>query len=247
MHGVGDQLDVEWARKVLEDWVTAATKALVRDQPYGYGAVAERLRGKEHQTRVVIQRVLGLDRLPTIVEPLLGGKAVGLRTGIDTARYTLGVLATEEETRKYLGSGAPTMSADALHPTVWDSAAQLWKDGHFGPAVQRAATFLNAHVQDRLGRHDVSDATLMAQAFSLNPAEPGKPRLRWPGKPDDQTVRAMRAGMLHFSQGCFMAIRNPTTHRTDEIPRQVALELLATLSTLARWIDACEVEHADEA
>lgn len=81
----------------------------------------------------------------------------------------------------------------------------------------------------------------MAQVFSLNPAEVGKPRLRWPGDDVDLTVKAMRSGMLQFSQGCFMAIRNPATHGTNEATAQEALEQLAVLSTLARWVDHCEL------
>lgn len=241
---VVDELDLEWVREVLQKWVRAATAALNPGQAYGFESKVEPLRQVEHQTRRVIQRVLRLEKLPIIVQPSATGKAWYLREGIGLAQYALGVLATETETRKHLGSDAPSMSADALHPTIWKAAAALWADRHFGQAVQRAATFLNAEVQDRLGRHDVSDAQLMAQAFSSQPPELGKPRLRWPGEADDLTVKAMRAGMLHFGQGCFMAIRNPTTHGTDEIPRQEALEFLATLSTLARWADHCEVERA---
>jgi hypothetical protein len=45
--------------------------------------------------------------------------------------------------------------------------------------------------------------------------------------------------MLQFSQGCFMAIRNPATHSMSDTSAQEALEHLAILSTLARWIDQC--------
>jgi len=93
----------------------------------------------------------------------------------------------------------------------------------------------------KTGRHDVSDVTLMAQAFSLSAPEPGKPRLRWPGDDDNLTVKAMRIGILNVAQGVYSAIRNPAIHGTGELPRQVAFEQLATLSTLARWIDGCEL------
>jgi hypothetical protein len=41
-----------------------------------------------------------------------------------------------------------------------------------------------------------------------------------------------------------MAIRNPATHSTDDLAEQEALEQLAVLSTLARWIDGCELVEA---
>ncbi|WP_353953723.1 TIGR02391 family protein [Knoellia sp. S7-12] len=110
-----------------------------------------------------------------------------------------------------------------------------------GPA---SGHLLNAHAHDLTGRRDVSDSGLMAQVFSLSPPEPGKPRLRWPGDDSDLNVKAMRTGLLQFSQGCFMAIRNPMTHSTDENVEQKALEQLAVLSMLARWIEEWELVEA---
>ena len=143
-----------------------------------------------------------------------------------------------------IGSNAPTMKADALHPLVWDAASKRWDSGHYSDAVQRAATFLNAHVQDITGRTDVSDNDLMSQTFSLSAPQPDKPRLRWPGDDSNLTVKAMRVGILNMSQGVFSAIRNPATHSTEDMERQEALEQLATLSILARWIDRCELVRA---
>lgn len=239
---VAESLDAEWARDVLDSWIRVASPLTGPDKVLApLGAAVNELRAREHQTRMVVQRILGTDTLPQLIGPILRGRFVVVQDGVDLVRYARGVLDTQEETAARLGTSAPLMAADGLHPIAWGAAAGLWSDGHFGHAVQRAATFLNAHVQDRLDRHDVSDAALMQQAFSPNVAEAGKPRLRWAGADDDLTVKAMRAGILNFSQGCFMAIRNPATHGTDDLPRQVALEHLAVLSTLARWIDGCDV------
>lgn len=237
------QLDPVWAKEVLEWWRDSAQAILSPGYGFATKAKADLLRAREHQTRVVVQRVLGSEKLPTLMVATSNAKFVHLSAGIDLVLYALGVLATQDETRAHMGTAAPVMAADGLHPTVWDAAAKLWSDGHYGQAVQRAATFLNAHVQDLIGRHDVSDAGLMQQAFSLAAPEVGKPRLRWPGEDDNLTVKAMRSGILNFSQGCFMAIRNPATHGSDERARHVWLEQLATLSTLARWIDECDVQY----
>jgi hypothetical protein len=41
--------------------------------------------------------------------------------------------------------------------------------------------------------------------------------------------------------GCFAGIRNPASHEHgDDWSEQKALEYLAALSILARWIDECE-------
>lgn len=246
-------IDFGWATNVLQDWAAEANNALgwdrsnPREFPFcASNPVTDRLRFKEHQTSEVVMAVLGRTERPILMRYLDRG-FIELRSGIDLVNYTVGVIETIADTRAHIvGNPAPTMAADALHPTIWEAASKLWADGHYGQAVQRAATFLNAHLQDLCGRHDVSDSGLMSQVFSVNPPEPGRPRLRWPGDDNDLTVKAMRTGLLQFSQGCFMAIRNPATHTTDEISKQVALEQLATLSTLARWVDVCELVEALE-
>lgn len=246
-------VDPTFAKTVLSWWIERAQAALLKGRSYrefsfcSRGPETDALLLREDQTRRVIGVVLRVDKVSPLVVPVpSGNNFVELQSGIDLARRALGYLETNAETARFItGTTAPTMAADALHPLVWDAASKLWSDGHHGQAVQRAATFLNAHVQDLVGRHDVSDNTLMAQVFSPSPPEEGKPRLRWPGEDTNLTVKAMRSGTLQFAQGCFMAIRNPATHGTDEANRQEALEQLAVLSTLARWIDKCELVKAD--
>lgn len=239
-----------WAAEILGKWIEEATAAYY-DPSLGFADASQAtiaLKHSEHRASRIIQAILGLEQPPTLVKLVPSSPSVVLlQEGIDLAAYALGVLETQEDTDSHVtGSSAPAMSADAFHPLVWQAASRLWSDGHYGQAVQRAATFLNAHVQDRCGRHDVSDATLMAQVFSLDAPRPDKPRLRWPGNDADLTVKAMRSGLLNMSQGCFLAIRNPATHGTDEVSRQVAFEYLAVLSALARWIDLCVLAEVAE-
>jgi hypothetical protein len=51
---------------------------------------------------------------------------------------------------------------------------------------------------------------------------------------------------MFFAQGCMMRIRNLFEHHDDEPSEQVALECLAALSLLARWIDEAEVRDASD-
>jgi hypothetical protein len=243
-------MDEQWAIGVLEWWVENAPKAQNRHQgriqAYGTEGTAEMdaLREHEDQTRSVLARVLNASPRPSVIDTWQGGGTASLSAGIELCKFALGRLRTQTETNAKLGSAAPTMAADSLHPLIWNSASDLWASGHYSDAVKRAATFLNAHVQDQIDRHDISDATLMKEAFSLAAPEVGKSRLRWPGDDDDQTVKSMRVGILQFAQGAFSAIRNPATHSTEDIERQEALEQLAALSILARWIEKCGVLSA---
>lgn len=236
-------MDLARAEVILEEWLRLAIPVdaagttdshLVRPGP-GTDAVLER----EDQVRQVTARLLGLEKLPELVHRT--GNFYSVKRGIDTVRYALARLRTQAETAAILGPTAPTMAADGLHPLIWGAASSLWASGHHAQAVQRAATMLSAHVQDKIGRHDVSDATLMTEAFSDKEPQAGKPRLRWPGEDTDLAVKSMRSGLRLFAPGVFLAIRNPATHETDEMPRQAALERLATLSLLAHWIDGSEV------
>lgn len=198
------------------------------------------LRDKEDQVRRVLKHALNMKVLPEVLKTR-DGNFYEVQNGIQLATYALGRLRNDAETRALIGSSAPTMQADALHPLIWDAASKRWDSGHYSDAVQRAATFLNAHVQDITGRTDVSDNDLMSQTFSLSAPQDKKPRLRWPGEDSNLTVKAMRVGILNLAQGVFSAIRNPATHSTEDMARQEALEQLATLSILARWIDRCEL------
>lgn len=241
-------VDPVWAREVLGWWVEHVDAALAEGRTgreFSFcraGPRTDAMLEREDQTRQVIGIVLDLGRVDALVRPLGKNNFVELQSGADLSRRALGVLKTSSETKQHIsGTSAPTMAADSLHPLIWNAASTLWLDGHHGAAVQRAATFLNAHVQDLTGRRDVSDSGLMAQVFSGNEPEAGKPRLRWPGEDTDLTVKAMRTGLLQFGQGCFMAIRNPVTHSTTKAVVQESLEQLSVLSTLARWIDGCQL------
>jgi hypothetical protein len=49
---------------------------------------------------------------------------------------------------------------------------------------------------------------------------------------------------MNFGKGCMMGIRNVVSHDTSEPQPEIALEQLAALSILARWIDAASLQTA---
>ncbi len=154
-------------------------------------------------------------------------------------------LARQEEIRKNLGDDAPELSAANLHPWVWGGASSLWHSGHFREAVEGAIRKLNAETQNKLGRRDVSETDLFNQAFSEQPAAAKNPRLH--RMPDDgsKTFKSVQRGARMFAEGVFAGIRNPLAHEADqEMPEQEALEYLAALSVLARWVDESTLEVA---
>ena len=50
------------------------------------------------------------------------------------------------------------------------------------------------------GRGDAPDKSLWQQAFSKDPPQAGKSRLRWPGAPDDVDIKTMNDGLRQFAR-----------------------------------------------
>jgi len=169
---------------------------------------------------------------------------LSVRTRLDQALY---VLDEGPEIQRRLGPPAgPALRADVLHPTVWDAAKSLWRSNHRRQAVEAAAVAVNAALQEKLGRRDVSNTDLVRQAFTRDRPAVGRPRLRLGPDDGSETYRSLHDGAREFGGGCFMALRNLVAHDpVEEIPEQIALEQLAAFSILARWIEDASVLRAE--
>ena len=159
----------------------------------------------------------------------------------DVVIQLIGVLDQDERLRAMLGPLGPTIAASKLHPWVWEASARLWDDQHRKMAIQAAATAIELQLKAKLGV-DRSGTDLVTRAFNVADPKPGEPRLRFPGfDTGTESWTSMHEGAMSYARACMMAIRNLATHESDEPDAQVALEQLAALSVLARWIDEAEV------
>ncbi|MCL5734740.1 MAG: TIGR02391 family protein [Actinobacteria bacterium] len=164
-------------------------------------------------------------------------REAALRTRVELER--------QQEIKQNLGENAPELSAAELHPWIWNGASSLWQSGHYREAVEGAIRKLNAETQNKVGRRDVSETDLFKQAFTLDAAVRGKPRLRRMTPDNSDTYKSVQRGAMAFAEGIFAGIRNPLSHEAaQELLEQEALEYLAALSVLARWVDAAELETA---
>lgn len=168
----------------------------------------------------------------------------------DAAQRLLARIASNEEISDLLGAAddSPRLSAGSMHDMVWKAASAQWTTGHRNEAVLAAAKAVNSGLQAKLGRRDLSEAKLVREAFSEKDPETGRPRLRFPRIEDDQTRSSMQQGVMAFRAGCFQAIRNPVGHLPNdehELSEQDALERLAALSLLLRWIDEATLETSE--
>ncbi|KAB1884078.1 restriction endonuclease [Microbacterium maritypicum] len=140
-----------------------------------------------------------------------------------------------------LGDNSPVLSASNLHPWVWEGARSLWQSGHFREAVRAASVKVNAETQNKLHRRDISETDLFKQALSNDPPTGSAHRLRPAGDDGGRTSLSLRRGIMAFAEGCYAGIRNPASHDEGDLDEQAALEQLAALSVLARWVDEASV------
>lgn len=160
----------------------------------------------------------------------------------DAAVRLLGILQGQQEAQEILAPAGPKLAANRLHPWVWEAAAKLWDDGHLRLAIQNAATAIDRKLQAKLSMVSKSGQALVTQAFQPAPPKANEKRLRLPQFVEGtEDWTSAHQGAMAFGQGCMLAIRNLATHRPSEPEEQMALEQLASLSVLARWIDVAEV------
>jgi hypothetical protein len=240
-------MNTEWAIEQLDDFIKATTVTYVPSPPNSVGFHSYETAASEDE---VVKRA-------QVVEQILDRVVPGWRNEIKkkdrqkwSVHYEASIRAREallraEEVKENLGENAPELSAAELHPWIWSGACSLWQSGHFREAVEGAIKKLNAETQNKVGRRDISETDLFKQAFSLDEPKAGKARLRRMAPDDSDTYKSVQRGAMTFAEGVFAGIRNPLSHEADhELSEQEALEYLAALSVLARWVDGSEVETA---
>jgi uncharacterized protein (TIGR02391 family) len=232
-------MDREWMRERLEEFSDIADRCSAPEDREILQPLWQRMWRAEPTVRKIFT---ALD--PALADEFDLDDSGGEWRAHNLAQRALGILDDRDEWAIRLQPDAPTLSADKFHHWVWDAAQTFWESAHYRAAVDAAATAINAHTQTKVGRRDISDNDLMNQAFTEKP-KAGQVYLRLPGDPtNDQTHKSRNNALRPFAEGCFAGIRNPATHEHgDDWSPQRALEYLAALSILARWIDECEVRH----
>ncbi len=242
-------MNVDWALKELDQFITMTV--MRNGSGSSGGAVVITSRNYTAATDAEVTKQA------QVVEKILDRVIPGWRTDIENSkdnRWTrhreAAIRAREElvraeEVRENFGENAPDLSAADLHPWIWSGAKSLWQSGHYREGVEGAIKKLNAETQNKVGRRDVSETDLFKQAFSLDEPKAGKSRLRRMEDDGSDTYKSVQRGAMTFAEGVFAGIRNPLSHEAEqELSEQEALEYLAALSVLARWVDRSEVETA---
>jgi hypothetical protein len=226
-------VNTDWALNQLGEFLRLLE---YKDRPGMYAATYVGTEDEIAAQKVVVDRVWSKVLGPKPVVPISGNDPY--RFDREWTIRCIETIRRDAEIRENLGEDAPNLNAGSMHRWVWEGARSLWQSGHFAEAVEAAAKKLNAETQNKVRRRDVSEADLFNQAFSDDPPQVGKPRLRPKGDDDGRTARSVRRGIRSLAEGCFAAVRNPIAHDGAELSETIALEQLAALSMLARWVDS---------
>ena len=163
----------------------------------------------------------------------------------EATQRAMTLLEREAELRERLGDRAPIIDASQLHSWVWDGARSMWQSGHYSQGVVDALKKVNAEAQNKSGRHDIGESDLFKQLFTIDSPKPGAPRLRL--MPDDgsATFKNVHRGAWALAEGLFAGVRNVLSHTVleSEKDEQRAVEQLAAVSVLARWVDEAQLEN----
>lgn len=236
-------MNTEWAISELDKFVHL-TDRVAYDSP---NIIGSRSRGSDVEIAgqaQIVEKILARV-VPAWRSEVPAHKGQNWKQLREAATRAKAELVREKEIQENLGENAPGLSAADLHSWIWSGAKSLWQSGHYREAVEGAIKKLNAETQNKVGRRDVSETDLFKQAFSMDAPKSGKSRLRRLEDDGGDTYKSVQRGAMTFAEGVFAGIRNPLSHEADqELSEQEALEYLAALSVLARWVDAAQVEAA---
>lgn len=118
-----------------------------------------------------------------------------------------------------------------LHPKINLAAGQLFKDGHYSEAVEKAVKALNNLVRLNSGVEDKDGTQLMEAVFN-----PTKPILKFNALADQSDRDEQKGYMMMFS-GSVSGLRNPRAHKIMVDDPEMALEFIAFVSLLAKLAD----------
>ncbi len=227
------------AKEWLEEYLSRLEE--YEHQPYGdWGRVGQRAADlvvwfQSNQDRVM---EVVTDLVPDQAWCLTGGKMAWDAEQRAHIRRALGKIAhTQSLAEHWSQESAIEINPSDLHPWVWRAARGLWESGHWGEAVEAATKVVNTKLQDKVGSRVHTGTDLVRRALSLNAPEQGQSRLRVMQDDGSDTYRSAQEGAMHLGEAVFMYWRNVLAHEPGGADRQLAIEGLAAVSTLARLID----------
>lgn len=231
-------MDRNWIRNYLAESLACAQ--VVGEDDLGRQAIADdaELDRRARELAKVAERLQpGVSAGASLIHAIHVGNWFNVRTTLEQMIYGL---EQGEEVDRHLGPAGPNLSADSLHPNVWGAARSYWEAELYSAGIQAAAKAMSAVIQHKAKRPDLEGTDLIDHVLSPDPPKPGQGKLVVRAGQAGKTVNSIRQGVHALGKACYLALRNPTAHETDELDEQVALEQLATLSLFARFVDQAQ-------
>lgn len=123
------------------------------------------------------------------------------------------------------------LDVSELHPTIAARAKELIRGSHYDSTVREGAIALGELLRERSGLSldgaDLAGATLGGKEPKIVLADLST-----------REGRGEQDGWAALAEGCFRALRNPIAHHHLHYDRVAAMEALATMSAIARRLDA---------
>jgi len=165
----------------------------------------------------------------------------------ELAQEAVALIERREEHAAHGGLDQPPgLDEEQLHRWVWEAARGLWRSGHHRQAVAAAVEAVVSEVQNRTG-YGLSGAPLFEAAFNAAEPKSDGPRLMLMPFEKSETYRNVQNGVKSLGQACVSALRNPAAHgNRNQLHPQMALEQLAMISVLARWVEQSQVKRHDD-
>ncbi len=237
--------DYAWANEYLTEYHTDLTdyfNRTNRDEPLKgeLSLLHSSLVANQGPIRQITEDILG-ESVPRFGEPLQRSKDFEFQRLVSEALVIVRKKAEMDE--HWSSDTIIAVDTDALHPWVWHAAEDLWASDHWGEAVEAALKVINAKLQEKVGRRDISEATLVDQAWSSNDPNEEIVRLRIGDPEDPKTFASRNEGAHALGKALFKLWRNPLAHLPDKMERQRAIEGLAAASAFAAVIEEAEVHR----
>lgn len=161
---------------------------------------------------------------------------------------TIRFLVSEFEGARKRTTDQLTSFFDSLkfHRIVEESSRDLFRDGHYSPAIFEAYKTLCNHVKRKSKLRDLKCVDLMTKAFGFTYDQRTRQITRKPilqlNELATQSDRDEQVGFMHLFMGSMFGIRNPKAH--DRIVQKDpfrTLEYLSFVSLLAKRVDEAKL------
>ncbi|WP_419554647.1 TIGR02391 family protein [Candidatus Poriferisodalis sp.] len=245
------ELDIEEAQRTISEFLhLLAQNKFVNDADRPHDCDSPTTSPWEHPSHFQLLRLQPLiEQIAGVIDPdeppdrfKPQGQFWLWRDANEAVERLAGILGHADRREALFPTRGPALRADGLHDWVWEAASSRWDDGYYRDAVHAAAEVVQHKARARLGRRDLSGKRLYEQAFSLDEASEDSPRLRitFVDAEDSETWRSAHLGAMSLGTAVTSGIRNLSGHHAVDLSEQEALEQLAVVSVLARWVDASE-------